>query len=265
MRYKISEVSKMTDIPVVTIRYFEEQGIVSPVRKGSYRYFSEQDIYNLCEYRKMRSYGMKLEEIKEFFQIQDMKTYASAFERLEEQYKKQADRYRILAECTSKSVRTIQEAERNIGQFIDTQISEKYYLDFYYGEEAVGPRDLWQEWVHEYYPFVEYLALIDEKTTWVNAIDAHIVEELRIPINGRVGKIEAQRAIYTVVREVGDQFYDPKQLPDIENYLKEHHLKRAGAIVGKLIAGGKSDDLFDEREGNQTYRHIGYWIPVKNM
>jgi len=263
MRYKISEVSKMTDIPVVTIRYFEEQGIVSPVRKGSYRYFSEQDIYNLCEYRKMRSYGMKLEEIKAFLQIQDMRTYASAFERLEEHYKKQADRYRILAECTSKSVKTIRETEQNIGQFIDTEISEKYYLDFYYGEEAMEPRELWQEWVHEYYPFVEYLALIDEKTIWVNAIDAQIVEELGIPINDRVGRIKRQRAIYTVVREVGDQFYDSKQLPDIESYLKEHHLKRAGAMVGKLIAGGKTDDVFGGREENQACRHIGYWIPVE--
>ncbi|MBQ7433809.1 MAG: MerR family transcriptional regulator [Lachnospiraceae bacterium] len=268
MKYKISEVSKMTGIPVDTIRYYETAGIVKPTRVNTYRYYSEIDVLNLLEYRKMRNYGMNMSEIKDFFQITDMEQYAREFERLEEKYAQAVRYYQALHKYAQQSVHTIREAAQGMGQYRLVTMPEKYYIHFYFHEEEGDEEesDIWQCWINEYYSLVEYLAIFKQENfildvpknecLWVNALDKKVVEELQIPLPTHVDVIPAHKAVYTVVEETGEDFYDLDVIDGVKQYLNAHQYQVAGDIIGKMIS--RIQDHGVER------RYLGIWIPIES-
>lgn len=66
-RLFIGELSKRIDVPVKTIRYYEDFGILDkPKRTGSdYRVYSQKDVNKLLFIKKAKELGLKLSEIKE--------------------------------------------------------------------------------------------------------------------------------------------------------------------------------------------------------
>ncbi|MDR1559942.1 MAG: MerR family transcriptional regulator, partial [Clostridiales bacterium] len=183
MNYKISEVSKLTNIPIDSIRYYEKAGILSPRRIGTYRYYSEEDIYTLCEYKKMRSFGMKMEEIKDFFKIGSMDDYARRFMEFQKKYDEIIKYYSALAKSTKQSIATIEAAEEHVGKYKMTRLSAKYYIDPYFEQTENAPlTQIWKEWVDHYYPLVEYITIFDQNSLekqleerksviWAHALD----------------------------------------------------------------------------------------------
>lgn len=255
----------MTDIPVVTIRYFEEMGVVSPERINTYRYYTEKDVYNLCEYKKMRSYGMPVDEILSFFHIRTMGEYAEKFEMLETEYDRKSRYYRCLEQYTKESVRIMQNIERYIGEFCIQKIAERRYVDFYLDpKERKGEQQrIWMSWIHEYYPFVEYMLIFEEGADqgykWVNAISTEIIRQLHIPVSGDISTIKEQKAVFTIVVEEGKQqdqsFYPLGEIPELEQYFARNHYVQDGDIVGKLVARTE--------ENEKEKRYMGYWIPIQ--
>lgn len=67
--YKIGDFSKIVDIPVRTLRYYDEAGVLTPSNIDiftGYRYYSEEDILE-CELIKLlKSLDFTLEEIKAY-------------------------------------------------------------------------------------------------------------------------------------------------------------------------------------------------------
>lgn len=73
MKIKIGELAKMTDCQVVTIRYYEKEGLLNePDRSmGNYRLYGEKDIERLKFIRHCRKHGMKLSEIRNLLTYRD--------------------------------------------------------------------------------------------------------------------------------------------------------------------------------------------------
>lgn len=67
----IGDVSKRTDVPAPTIRYYEEIGLLpSPARSGAgYRRYSDSTIEELRFIRKAQGLGFTLDEIAEILQL----------------------------------------------------------------------------------------------------------------------------------------------------------------------------------------------------
>ncbi|WP_300882315.1 MerR family transcriptional regulator, partial [uncultured Desulfovibrio sp.] len=66
MKVKIGELAKMTGCEVVTIRYYEKEGLLKkPERtEGNYRIYEDDDIARLRFIRHCRQHGMSLSEIR---------------------------------------------------------------------------------------------------------------------------------------------------------------------------------------------------------
>ena len=66
MKYKIKEVSEITNISQSKIRYYEKQGLLPEFRrdKNNIRLFSEKDIELLNLIRCLRNIGMSVKEIR---------------------------------------------------------------------------------------------------------------------------------------------------------------------------------------------------------
>ncbi|MFG1488212.1 MerR family DNA-binding transcriptional regulator [Oceanospirillum sp. HFRX-1_2] len=66
--YGISELSKEFDI---TIRFYEQQGLISPTRNGQTRIYSEKDRVRLMLTLRGKRLGFSLAETKELFDLYD--------------------------------------------------------------------------------------------------------------------------------------------------------------------------------------------------
>ncbi len=268
MKWKISEVSKMTDIPIDTIRYYEKKGYVAPQRQGTYRFYTESDVYNLCEYKKLRSFGLSMKEITAMFHQDSLDDYTNRFEQLEEIYSYQAKYYQILHENTRQSVMTMQNIPADLNNFRQVEMPEKYYMDFYinkeheYSDEFIS---IWREWVNKYYSLVQYIAIFDEKNifshmpenkyVWANALDAKTVKKLKISHPKCVKVLPKHKALYTVVCENGKHDFNISLLDNAKKYVESHGYQTAGKIVGKLIARVHED--------GEPQQYIAFWIPIK--
>ncbi len=72
---KIGEVAKKSNLPIKTIRYYEEIGLLKPSVKrspsNSYRLFDESVFNRLAFIKRSQSLGLSLQEIKEILIVRD--------------------------------------------------------------------------------------------------------------------------------------------------------------------------------------------------
>lgn len=70
--YTISELAREFGVTTRTIRYYEDQGLLSPERSGSSRIFSARDRVRLKLALRGKRLGFTLAEIRELFDLYDL-------------------------------------------------------------------------------------------------------------------------------------------------------------------------------------------------
>jgi len=75
----IGEVANMADLPIKTIRYYEEIGLIKPKRStNGYRIFRESDVHKLTFLGRARSLGFSIEDCRALLRLYGNDTRASA-------------------------------------------------------------------------------------------------------------------------------------------------------------------------------------------
>ena len=75
----ISEVAAQAGLPPKTIRYYEDIGLVTPVRSANgYRAFREQDVHKLTFLSRARALGFTIEDCRTLLALYEDETRASA-------------------------------------------------------------------------------------------------------------------------------------------------------------------------------------------
>lgn len=71
MLYSIGEVSKMTDLNVSTLRYYDKEGLLPNIKrdKNSIRKFDKGDLNALLLIDCLKNSGMQIKEIKDFMDL----------------------------------------------------------------------------------------------------------------------------------------------------------------------------------------------------
>ena len=70
--YTISQLAAEFDVTTRTIRFYEDQGLLSPRREGSSRVFSNRDRVRLKLALRGKRLGFSLAEIRELFELYDI-------------------------------------------------------------------------------------------------------------------------------------------------------------------------------------------------
>jgi DNA-binding transcriptional MerR regulator len=70
--YTISQLATEFDVTTRTIRFYEDQGLISPKREGSSRVFSGRDRVRLKLALRGKRLGFSLAEIRELFELYDI-------------------------------------------------------------------------------------------------------------------------------------------------------------------------------------------------
>ena len=70
--YTISELAREFGVTTRTIRFYEDQGLLSPAREGTNRVFSSRDRVRLKLALRGKRLGFSLAEIRELFELYDV-------------------------------------------------------------------------------------------------------------------------------------------------------------------------------------------------
>lgn len=73
--FQIGEVSKLSNMPVKTLRYYDEIGLLKPQtvnKESGYRYYSHDQIMLILVIKQLKDVGFSLEEIKRLLGREDM-------------------------------------------------------------------------------------------------------------------------------------------------------------------------------------------------
>lgn len=70
--YTISELARDFSVTTRTIRFYEDQGLLSPQRNGTNRVFSQRDRVRLKLALRGKRLGFSLAEIRELFELYDV-------------------------------------------------------------------------------------------------------------------------------------------------------------------------------------------------
>lgn len=69
----IGEVSKMFNVPVSTLRYYDREGLFpNLIRKSGIRQFSNKEIESIYVFECLKSSGLTIKEIKQFLDLVDI-------------------------------------------------------------------------------------------------------------------------------------------------------------------------------------------------
>ncbi len=75
----IGEVAEASGLPAKTIRYYEDIGLITPMRAGNgYRSFRESDLHKLSFLGRARSLGFSIEDCRNLLALYENRTRASA-------------------------------------------------------------------------------------------------------------------------------------------------------------------------------------------
>lgn len=76
---KIGDAAKRADLPVKTVRYYADIGLVAPARQANgYRAYSEADVRRLSFIGRSRAFGFSVEECRRLLTLYDDPGRASA-------------------------------------------------------------------------------------------------------------------------------------------------------------------------------------------
>ena len=71
-RFSISELAREFDITTRSIRFYEDQGLISPERQGLARIYSKRDRARLAWILRAKRVGFSLAEIREMIDLYDL-------------------------------------------------------------------------------------------------------------------------------------------------------------------------------------------------
>lgn len=72
IKYSISDLSKEFDITTRSIRFYEDQGLISPTRKGQTRIYNQRDRVRLKLILRGKRLGFSLAETGRLFELYDV-------------------------------------------------------------------------------------------------------------------------------------------------------------------------------------------------
>ena len=116
--YRIGEVSKICEIPIKTLRYYEEEKLISPVKVDiytGYRYYDDNNIEHIYRVKLLKNLGFSIKEIRQY----NENSLKIKLEEIQEQFNQLKDRKAMIS-------------------YLQKQKGEKIMKPFINDENAIG-------------------------------------------------------------------------------------------------------------------------------
>lgn len=267
MRYKIGELSKILNIPIDTLRYFEKQGIIHPIidENNSYRYYDAWDVNYLLEYTLYRKLEFSQSEVFEMQRKDSLEEFIQRFENRLEYFKERKRYYNDMEEMAKQKLcNTIAISE----QLDQISIRKMEVMDYfihrhnYEYDSAADTDGLFDEWM-SYQPFTIAIMRINKEDLmqrnnvyeWGFGMATHWVNHFQLKNSPRIEHIPGCDAVYTVVKTGGKGTFTHNLLDPALAYIEKHQLRITGSVFGSILA------RTHEPEGYS--RFFEFYIPIE--
>lgn len=269
LKYKISEVSKILNIPVDTLRYLEAKDIVNPSKNDNnkYRFYEAWDINFLIEFKKFRSFDFSVSEVKEILHSDDLNNFIERVDERQEYFEEKLTYYMLLKQKNQEYINSLNNIKENIGKFSITNCPDIYYFmhRFNYKYEAKDNFDgLFESWL-KYFPFVETIVEMqldavmnrnhNNDYEWGFSMRKDYAKAFDIPINDKVKHVKTRESVYTVICAGDKGSFSLKLLDGALEFIESNGYELVGDVIGNLLAR--------VHEPSGYCRYIEVWFPIK--
>lgn len=122
-KYRIGDISKLLGIPVQTLRYYEEQGIIHPEKdeKSGYRYYDAWELNSLMDSLYYRSLDFSLKETEQILNEDNREEICRKYTEQEAKILHQIEEYKSKLEAISQKRQQMQTFMGDLNQFKECQ------------------------------------------------------------------------------------------------------------------------------------------------
>ncbi|MGG4467672.1 MerR family transcriptional regulator [Paenibacillus alvei] len=111
--FTIGEVSKLFQVKIATLRYYDEIGLLAPAfidEKTNYRYYSTQQFERLNSIKYLRALDLPISRIIEFFNYRDIDTLIDMLKEQQEEVRKKRKELELMEKKISRRLTQIDDA-----------------------------------------------------------------------------------------------------------------------------------------------------------
>lgn len=269
MEYKISEVSKILNIPIDTLRFLETKDIVKPRKNdnNNYRFYEAWDINFLIEYKKFRSFDFSISEVKEILHSDNLDSFVEKINGRQEYFEEKLKYYTLLKQKNEEYISSLNNIKNKIWECSFTKHPEIYYFmnRFNYTFETKDKfGGLFENWLN-YFPFIDTIVEmkldsvinrnINNDYEWGFAIKKEYAEAFNILLNDKVKHVESVQSVYTVICAEDSGSFTLKLLDKALKFIEDNGYQLVGSVIGNLLARVHEPDGYR--------RYIEVWLPIE--
>ncbi len=267
MKYRAKEVSRITGIPVDTLRYFEKKGVISPKidENNHYRYYTAWDINFLFEYVNYRELEYSSKDLIQYIHHASLQEQINMMEDQYRYFQEKCGYYQMLCDLTRKHIKAIRNIEGRLNQIEFVTMPEYRYIlyrqnYFFYNARTVSQE--FEEWL-KYLAFTENIVIIpkeimdtrgDNLYFWGLMLRKDWYEKLKLPEGENARTIESRLCIKTLVEASGEGTFHYHLLDQAMLFIEEHNFRLDGDPYGILLTRSH-----DEKG---IHRFIEFYLPV---
>jgi len=264
--YKIGEVAKIVGISTDLIRYYEEKGIVTPVKnpQNGYRYYDAWDINFLIDCVWYKNFGFSIDEI---VKIESESTYDSLLDRLDAMEASMAEelhRRELLLERIRRQRESLERARTLLDECEVTESPELvYYLNrhnFEYASDS-ALHTLSRRWL-KFMPFsLRYFEVPGSRSpgstySWGFSLEPKYVKEFGVEVRPPIMLRPSVLSVHSAFKSSGKNAFSPKHLEYMYKYAKKQGLKPCGSAYGTLICS--------VLENSRLTGFFEAWLPIES-
>ena len=268
LKYKISEISKMSGFSPSGIRFFEEAGLIKPTRSKNqkYREYSLTDLQIILFYKQYRKCGMSLQQAIETLKHSDIQSVRNDLDHQASYIRQEINRAELKLEYIENRKRILENINLTDQKCEIVELPALLFLPLWQPDqvnENFAPPELVCQWL-EQAPIVNSYLLIDEKsllgeqeeisTTWGLAIEESHAELMHFLSFNHVKRINKRECVRTIVRLSDRLTILNDQLNGLREFIKANHLQPSGVAVSRLFLTLVND--------NEIERYDYLWLPV---
>jgi len=267
VKYKIGDVAKLLGITPEAIRFYEEQGIISPtkIKSSGYRYYDVWDIHVLIRARAYRQYGYSLSEAAELINHYAVPEIVSSLSQKEADIEKAITWNLNLLKHIRQMQSCVTQAAADVDKYRLDYRPPMYRFQAQNGYELLtdsGKRQLYNSWI-EKVPFV-FPSFLFERSTFTTGdprfsygygVDEEYADFLDIHQSDDVDFFPSCLCVYTTLVTHSDIVLTPQSLTPTIDYMRSQGYKLSGDIVSRVVLMNKiADEYF---AWNQL------WLPIE--
>lgn len=270
MKLRISDVAKILDLPLETLRFYERNNVVTPLRdENNYRYYDTWNVFDILELLHYRNTGFSVKEAAEAMHFKNADEITDLYVRNIERMRSKMEYDNMIMNHLERNLSELKTIERNIGLFRYEMRKEQKGIFFSFEEEEEYPgmnpgNTEITKWLKAM-PFtkgVKHIVVDDElniteSSRWSFMIEGGYADYFGLLDSKDVFTVPAglYLTVYVVAGakgEIGDDLFIP-----VIDFIKKNDLKVDGEILSVIVMKGHDND-------NNLRRYIKVAVPIGN-